>query len=306
MFIYACWKHRLYNGTNNLKALQWKTGLLFPPRGACDECTLAVAEHSQTQLGHRPQEKWRQWGVPPQSLCSVLTAFMLAFQRRKKGLQFSRLYLRNCPEKMGENRFCAALLSVSLFLGTQKSSMPHLPFWKQNASGEDVLNMCHTGNIALTQSGLGDHLIGNRRSWFLWAAGRRTPLKYHISQIQKYIRTVWFGLVNIHPLIEPKGKDGTSALIFFFFFLCWAFVTARRMDSSWDRFDAPAHYRFILPIYTDLLTATSNNCPSLRGAKHLIIQQNAPCHSCNHVILSAALFVLDPFLYTLRRKPISS
>lgn len=48
LFIHACRKHKLHNGTNDLKGLQWNTGILFPPREACDECAFVTAEHSQT------------------------------------------------------------------------------------------------------------------------------------------------------------------------------------------------------------------------------------------------------------------
>lgn len=55
-----------------------------------------------------------------QSLYSVLTPFLPAFQRRKK--QFSKLYSCNCPEKMGKMGFFCSLSSFSLFWTGKKSS----------------------------------------------------------------------------------------------------------------------------------------------------------------------------------------
>lgn len=55
-----------------------------------------------------------------QSLCSVLTPFLPAFQRERT--QFSELYLCNCPEKMGKMGFVLSVFLVFVFGQAQKSS----------------------------------------------------------------------------------------------------------------------------------------------------------------------------------------
>lgn len=86
---------------------------------------------------------------------------------KKKGPQFSRLYLRNCPEKMGENRFCApCCLFLSFWAYKNLQGIPpcqlkyseggfQRPHLKaEHMSQEKMLNMCYTGTTALSELGL--------------------------------------------------------------------------------------------------------------------------------------------------------
>lgn len=82
------------------------TGFIFFPHGHANNslCGFVIAEHPQKKLGHRPQKNGNKTFV---RISLLHFNSIYAGISKKKGPQFSRLYLRNCPEKMGENRFCA-------------------------------------------------------------------------------------------------------------------------------------------------------------------------------------------------------
>lgn len=62
------------------------------------------------QIKHRRNSN----NKPFLTICSVLTAFLPAFQRKKK-TQFSKLYLCNCPEKMGKMGFVLSVFRLFVF-----------------------------------------------------------------------------------------------------------------------------------------------------------------------------------------------
>lgn len=119
--------------------------------------------------------------------------------------------------------------------------------------------MCHTGNTALSELDLADHLIGNGKSRYTSAAGPPPPpLQHRISQIQstfglicsygiassvEFSDVIFCELIMI-PLLNQKAR--MESLYYFFLEL-----SARNTASSLDCFSALAHYRLILPIYTD-------------------------------------------------------
>lgn len=158
---FVCLVHRLHKSSDNLKAyIEYKISFLSPWTckelfvGFCD-CWASANKAWPSTTGEMATRHFSD------SLCYVLTAFMLAFQR-KKALNFPGFICVIAQRKWGKIGF---VLPVVCFfrLGHTKIFKASLPVsWnvakedfrsplksRTHVSGEAMLNMCYTGTAAL-------------------------------------------------------------------------------------------------------------------------------------------------------------
>lgn len=102
---FVCLVHRLHKSSDNLKAyIEYK--IYFLSTLACKELYMLLwlvsIRKQSSAIDHRRNGNKTFLRISLLRFTSIYAGIS-----KKKGPQFSRLYLRNCPEKMGENRFCA-------------------------------------------------------------------------------------------------------------------------------------------------------------------------------------------------------